>query len=167
MSITACICSACSSPVVAMTLEEKMERQDASIKKMAKALREGARMLDLACPVCNNPIFQAKSGEMVCVSCERKVIIEGEEPKKKDGAASHPANESAPQKDASSKRPPVQAEGASQSSRAILASLKERCMEKLASLVGKMERTADENELSVVYGNILKVLDILKQLGWV
>jgi hypothetical protein len=56
MIFMACMCSSRSSRVVAMTLEEKMERQDASIKKMAKALREGARMLDIACPVCNNPI---------------------------------------------------------------------------------------------------------------
>lgn len=155
-----------SSSVVAMTLEEKMDRQDASIKKMAKALKEGARMLDLACPVCNNPIFQAKSGEKMCVSCERKVIIEGEMPKKGDDNAIPSINKVATQQDALKKALPVQAETASQSIPAILSSLKERCVDKLASLVQKMERTTDEGELSILYANVLKVLEILKQLNF-
>jgi uncharacterized Zn finger protein (UPF0148 family) len=146
MIFMACMCSSNSSRVVAMTLEEKMERQDASIKKMAKALREGARMLDIACPVCNNPIFQLKSGEKVCVSCERKVVFEGEMPKKGKDNAPPSTNENAP---------------------AVLSLLKERCVDKLASLVTKMERTTDENELSVVYANVLKVIGILKQISLV
>ncbi len=165
MIIMACIPSASSSSVVTMTLEEKMERQDASIKKMAKALREGAKMLDLACPVCNNPICQVKSGEKVCVSCERKVIIEGEEPNKGVDHATPPVTQGAPQQRSSNKSTPVEANGGQQSVSAILSSLKARCTEKLASLVTKMERTTDEDELSVVYANILKVLEILKQIS--
>ncbi len=149
-----------------MTQDEKMDKQDANIKKMAKALREGARMLDLACPVCNNPVFQNKSGEKVCVACERKVIIEGEEPKKKEGNAIISTNTVAPQKSALDKGAPIQAGSTLKSSRAIASLLMERCMEKLASLVGKMERTSDEHELSIVYENILKVLEILKQLNY-
>nr|MDO8085748.1 Sjogren's syndrome/scleroderma autoantigen 1 family protein [Candidatus Sigynarchaeum springense] len=149
-----------------MAQDEKMDKQDASIKKMAKALREGARMLDLACPVCNNPIFQVRSGEKMCVACERRVLIEGEELKKTEENVSPLINEMAPKKEAPSKGPPVQAGKPSPSSRAIASLLMERCMEKLASLVGKMERTSDEHELSIVYENILKVLEILKQLNY-
>jgi uncharacterized Zn finger protein (UPF0148 family) len=162
----ACICLASSSHVVVMTLEEKMERQDASIKKMAKALREGAKMLDLACPVCNNPIFQVKSGEKVCVSCERKVLFEGEVPKNGNDDTIPSTSENAPQKKALRKSTPVQAETTPHSIPAILSSLKERCVDKLSSLVTKMEGMTDENELSVLYANVLKVIDILKQIGF-
>lgn len=148
-----------------MTLENKMERQDADIKKMAKALREGARMLDLACPVCNNPIFQAKSGEMMCVACERQVVLEGEGQKRKEENATTSINEDTSQKGKPGETTVVQADGASRSSRAILLVLKERSIEKLASLVKKMGGIADENELSLVYSNILKLLEILRHLS--
>jgi uncharacterized Zn finger protein (UPF0148 family) len=161
----ACMCSSGSSHVVAMTLEEKMERQDASIKKMAKALREGARMLDIACPVCNNPIFQFKSGEKMCVSCERKVIFEGETQQKGKDNAPSSINEVVPTQGASEKKTAIQAEMVQNSISTILPMLKERCGAKLASMVAKMERTTDENELSVIYANILKVIEILKQIS--
>lgn len=42
---------------------------------MAEFLRSGYTMLNIACPVCNNPIFRDKSGEKFCPSCNRKIII--------------------------------------------------------------------------------------------
>ena len=42
---------------------------------MAELLRSGYTMLNIACPVCNNPIFRDKSGEKFCPSCNRKVIF--------------------------------------------------------------------------------------------
>jgi len=42
---------------------------------MAELLRKGYTMLNLACPVCNNPIFQNKSGDKFCPSCDRKVVV--------------------------------------------------------------------------------------------
>ena len=42
---------------------------------MADLLRLGHTMLNIACPVCNNPIFQNKSGEKYCPSCDRKVVV--------------------------------------------------------------------------------------------
>jgi uncharacterized Zn finger protein (UPF0148 family) len=44
-------------------------------KKMADLLRSGNTMLNLACPICNNPIFKNKSGELFCPVCNREVII--------------------------------------------------------------------------------------------
>jgi len=32
-------------------------------------------MLNVACPVCNNPVFRNKEGEKFCPSCNRKVVI--------------------------------------------------------------------------------------------
>ena len=44
-------------------------------KKMANLLRSGHKMLNLSCPVCNNPIFKKKNGEMFCPICDRPVIL--------------------------------------------------------------------------------------------
>ena len=42
---------------------------------MAELLRSGSTMLNLACPVCNNPIFRNKDGNTYCPTCNRKVIF--------------------------------------------------------------------------------------------
>jgi uncharacterized Zn finger protein (UPF0148 family) len=44
-------------------------------KKMANLLRSGHKMLNLSCPVCNNPIFKKKNGEIFCPICDRPVIL--------------------------------------------------------------------------------------------
>ena len=44
-------------------------------KKMADLLRTGHKMLNLSCPICNNPIFQNKDGVSFCAICNREVII--------------------------------------------------------------------------------------------
>lgn len=44
-------------------------------KKMADLLRRGYIMMNLSCPVCNNPIFRDKNGEKFCPICDRKVLI--------------------------------------------------------------------------------------------
>ena len=44
-------------------------------KKMADLLRKGYTMMNLSCPVCNNPIFRDKGGEKFCPVCNRKVLI--------------------------------------------------------------------------------------------
>lgn len=48
-------------------------------KKMADLLRSGHTMLNLACPVCNNPLFRNKNKELFCPICNKRVLI-----KKKD-----------------------------------------------------------------------------------
>jgi UPF0148 protein len=51
------------------------------MKGMAKLLRNGAKMLSKSCPECATPLFQLKSGEIICANCQRRVVIvpEGEE----------------------------------------------------------------------------------------
>ncbi|TFG03605.1 MAG: hypothetical protein EU542_01430 [Promethearchaeota archaeon] len=44
-------------------------------KKMANLLKSGYTMLNLACPVCNNPLFRDKNGDTLCPICNRKVIL--------------------------------------------------------------------------------------------
>ncbi|MFX1411897.1 MAG: Sjogren's syndrome/scleroderma autoantigen 1 family protein, partial [Promethearchaeota archaeon] len=45
------------------------------ISKMADLLRSGHKMLNMACPICNNPIFKKRSGETFCPTCNREVLI--------------------------------------------------------------------------------------------
>ncbi len=42
---------------------------------MADLLRSGNKMLNMACPICNNPIFRNSEGLTFCSNCNRKVII--------------------------------------------------------------------------------------------
>jgi UPF0148 protein len=51
------------------------------MKGMADLLRNGATMLSRSCPECDTPLFQLKSGDIVCANCKRRVVIvpEGEE----------------------------------------------------------------------------------------
>lgn len=48
-------------------------------KIMAGLLRDGHTMLNLACPLCNNPLFRNKENEIFCPICNKKVIIEKED----------------------------------------------------------------------------------------
>ncbi len=45
------------------------------IKKMADLLRSGNTMLNMACPVCNNPVFRNKGGVLFCPVCNKKVVV--------------------------------------------------------------------------------------------
>jgi UPF0148 protein len=43
------------------------------MKQMAELLRKGAKMLGDSCPECSTPLFQLKSGEVICPTCQRPV----------------------------------------------------------------------------------------------
>ena len=44
-------------------------------KKMAELLRSGHTMLNLACPICNNPLFRNKDNEILCPICNKRVLV--------------------------------------------------------------------------------------------
>ena len=46
-----------------------------NIKKMADLLRSGHTMLNIACPICNNPVFRKKDGKVLCPTCNREVKL--------------------------------------------------------------------------------------------
>ena len=52
------------------------EKKKDEAKIMASLLRTGHTMLNLACPLCNNPLFRNKENEIFCPICNKKVIIE-------------------------------------------------------------------------------------------
>lgn len=43
------------------------------MKRMADALRSGAKMLSETCPICGSPIFEIK-GELWCLKCNKRVV---------------------------------------------------------------------------------------------
>jgi UPF0148 protein len=53
----------------------KMSKRDADAKKGAELLRSGATMLAQACPNCKVPLFKLSEGEIICPSCNRRVIF--------------------------------------------------------------------------------------------
>ena len=149
-----------------MDLETKMEKQDAAVKKMAKYLREGARMLDLSCPECNNPIFQMKTGEKICVVCEKQVFFESEmaENETPDQGKPNDQNGVEPEVSITTSNPRVQNNDVFRSQSLIFFKLKQACVLKLASLTKKITRTDDENASSLILSNTVKVLEILEKL---
>lgn len=49
------------------------ERKDASVKKMAELLRQGATMLADACPQCGSPLLQVGE-DIYCAMCDRRIV---------------------------------------------------------------------------------------------
>jgi len=49
-------------------------RREDVVKRMADALRSGAKMLSETCPICGNPLFDVK-GEMRCIACDKPVVV--------------------------------------------------------------------------------------------
>ncbi len=47
-----------------------------SLEKGAEILLKGGTMLQIACPVCKDPVYKLKEGSMFCVTCDRVVIYE-------------------------------------------------------------------------------------------
>jgi uncharacterized Zn finger protein (UPF0148 family) len=57
-------------------------KEDARI--MADLLKSGHKMLSLSCPICNNPLFQNKSGTTFCAICNREVLLVDKDSNKND-----------------------------------------------------------------------------------
>lgn len=58
-----------------MNLNDGVIKISENIKNMAELLRSGNTMLNMACPVCNNPIFRKREGDTFCPTCNRSVLI--------------------------------------------------------------------------------------------
>jgi uncharacterized Zn finger protein (UPF0148 family) len=121
------------------------------IIKMADLLRMGYTMLNIACPICNNPIFKDKKGEKLCASCNRKVVIMkddiGQNYVKKEEIPNHNENVS----DISEKN--------------IMNTLKTVIEKKLQLLIEKLE-TEIEVDLIMKYSEVLsRLFDIYKKVS--
>ena len=63
---------------------------------MVDMLKQGATLMELACPACASPLFRLKSGELWCAKCKKRVIVlkEGETAEKATSQAGLAAVES-------------------------------------------------------------------------
>ncbi|MHA2092213.1 MAG: Sjogren's syndrome/scleroderma autoantigen 1 family protein [Candidatus Kariarchaeaceae archaeon] len=61
-----------------------MGSSDEVIAKAAELLLQGSIMLNIACPVCREPIYQLKDKSMYCVKCDKPVVRQVENEKKVD-----------------------------------------------------------------------------------
>lgn len=113
---------------------------------MADLLRSGHTMLNIACPICNNPIFKNKNGEKYCPVCNKKVVIVD--------------NESTSIQKESNK------ETSAKNINAVAwSSIQEGILKKVEWLINKLK---DETQLEHIesYINIIsKCYDLYKQLG--
>ncbi|MFW9807530.1 MAG: Sjogren's syndrome/scleroderma autoantigen 1 family protein [Candidatus Thorarchaeota archaeon] len=48
-------------------------KDDASVRKMAELLRQGATMLADACPQCGSPLLKVKD-DIYCAKCDRRIV---------------------------------------------------------------------------------------------
>ena len=60
-----------------------MSKEDTGVKKAAELLRQGATMLDIACPKCHMPLFKLKNGDIVCPNHGKVIVVKDEEEEKK------------------------------------------------------------------------------------
>ena len=52
---------------------------------MADLLISGNTMLNMACPVCNNPVFRNKDGITFCPVCDKKILVVKNIPEQNSG----------------------------------------------------------------------------------
>lgn len=50
------------------------KQNDASIKKMAHLLRQGATMLAQGCPQCGSPLMKM-GDDVYCATCDRRIVV--------------------------------------------------------------------------------------------
>ncbi|MBP1357332.1 MAG: hypothetical protein JZD40_02425 [Sulfolobus sp.] len=60
-----------------------MSKEEPALKKAADLLRQGATMLDIACPICHMPLFKLKSGDIVCPTHGKVYLVKDEEEEKR------------------------------------------------------------------------------------
>ncbi|MFX1280910.1 MAG: Sjogren's syndrome/scleroderma autoantigen 1 family protein [Promethearchaeota archaeon] len=117
---------------------------------MADLLRTGHTMLNIACPICNNPIFKNREGKKFCPSCNREVIVSNSIPAQKFEESEEKLKNVQDIKDSSNKE--------------VENLIRIVIVKKIHFILEKLE-TATETELIKNYSNILSGLyDLLKKL---
>ncbi|MFW9830032.1 MAG: Sjogren's syndrome/scleroderma autoantigen 1 family protein [Candidatus Thorarchaeota archaeon] len=121
------------------------------IIKMADLLRMGHKMLNIACPVCNNPIFQNKSGEKYCPSCDRRVVIMDEK-----------STQNYQEKNLKTQK---KLDIGSIALKAPLISLEEEIARKIQWLTNKLDNENDIEEIRKYIEIISNLLDLLAKIS--
>ncbi len=58
--------------------ESDTKNEETGIQKAVELMRQGATMLNEACPECSGPLFQLKD-DIICPQCGKKVLIVSDE----------------------------------------------------------------------------------------
>lgn len=103
------------------------------VKRLADALRSGAKMLPEACPVCGNPLFDIK-GDIRCVACDKPVVMVKDE--SESGRALYPF---------------------------ILNTLEDVVVSKIDELTARLSRAIELEEIEVISKAIDALLTVLQK----
>ena len=121
-------------------------KEDARV--MADLLKSGHKMLSLSCPICNNPIFQKKSGTTFCAICNREVLLVDKDSNKNDVALKPTVNN------------PLEITNLDSEIKSVI-------IEKINWIAHKLENETQlhiVNEYLELILNLLKILEKLKSL---
>ncbi|MHA1390614.1 MAG: Sjogren's syndrome/scleroderma autoantigen 1 family protein [Promethearchaeota archaeon] len=121
-------------------------KEDARI--MADLLKSGHKMLSLSCPICNNPLFQNKSGTTFCAICNREVLLVDKDSNKNDVALKPTVNN------------PLEITNLDSEIKSVI-------IEKINWIAHKLENETQlhiVNEYLELILNLLKILEKLKSL---
>ena len=110
-----------------------MSRREDVVKRLADALRSGAKMLPEACPVCGNPLFDVK-GDIRCVACDKPVVMVKDE--SESGRALYPF---------------------------ILNTLEDVVVSKIDELTARLSRAIELEEIEVISKAIDALLTVLQK----
>jgi UPF0148 protein len=113
---------------------------NASVKRGANLLVQGATLTDLSCPACSSPLFRLKDGTLWCAKDEKKVVFvkEGEEAPKQVAVPTTSYDK-----------------------------LEATLMTKIQSIQGKIEKTEDMDELqklTCALSELLSSVEKIKQM---
>ena len=120
---------------------------------MADLLRSGHTMLNIACPICGNPIFRNRDKENFCPICNRKVlIVENDYTKNNEGSEKIKLSSSLNQ----IKKPP--------NYQKVMNSVKEAILEKIDWITQKL-KVENQFELIETHAKVLlRLCDLLEKL---
>jgi uncharacterized Zn finger protein (UPF0148 family) len=110
---------------------------NASIKRGANLLLQGAALTDLSCPSCSSPLFRQKDGTLWCAKDDKKVVFvkEGEESPKQISA-------------------PITSYD----------KLEATLMAKMLDIQGRIEKTEDIDELQKLTSALTELLNSLEKI---
>ncbi|MCE7747063.1 MAG: hypothetical protein GPJ51_01605 [Candidatus Heimdallarchaeota archaeon] len=134
------------------------KESDASVAAGADLLLKGWKMINKACPVCVEPLYE-KDGKVVCVKCKKEYVLvdsKSEMPPTKTSEAQQPAASSSPNNFSSydfSSLPPA------------LADTAKIMLEKITDLNAKLKETSDPKEISSISSSIRSLIDSLRSLS--
>lgn len=134
------------------------KESDASVAAGADLLLKGWKMINKACPVCVEPLYE-KDGKVVCVKCKKEYVLvdsKSEMPPTKTLEVQQSAASSSPNNFSSydfSSLPPA------------LADTAKIMLEKITDLNAKLKESSDPKEIEKISSSIRSLIDSLHSLN--